>query len=173
MDIGFGRAFLLYCLGRLGALPLGIELDPRAIEFANALAIKTFRGHLNDFTSETKFKMIAMLDLLEHPLNPMEMLNQASELLESGGLLMIWTPNGDFASLEENPTTFRVDLEHMQYLSPSTFMFIASKLNLRVVHLETIGFPGLAGIDKPLSEKEVLLSLAKRTIKIRWFLHAE
>jgi hypothetical protein len=92
------------------------------------------------------------MDLVEHPLNPMDILRKSSELMQSGGFLLIWTPNGDFARIEKSqPITFRVDLEHMQYLTPDTCLFIASKLNLHVTHLETLGFPGLEGIDKPLS----------------------
>ncbi len=31
LDVGFGRAQLLYCLKKLGAIPHGVELDPKAI----------------------------------------------------------------------------------------------------------------------------------------------
>lgn len=165
LDIGFGRGFLLYLLGRLGAIPFGLELDEKAIEIADVLGINAFRGHLDDFTSEKKYTMISMLDIVEHPLNPMLMLNRASELLENGGLLMIWTPNGDFESSKENPTTFRIHLEHMQYLTTSTIAFIAPKLNLNVVHLETLGFPWLLGIDKPFSKEESIIAKVKRKIK--------
>lgn len=165
LDIGFGRALFLYCLKKLGAHPFGLDLDAQAIDLAKFLGIDAFRGHLADFVSETKYDLITMLDFVEHPLNPMDTLRRASELLERGGLLAIWTPNGDFASLEESPTTFRVDLEHMQYFTPDTCLFVASTLKLRIVHLETLGFPGLKGIDKPLSKNESHLPLFKGIIK--------
>jgi hypothetical protein len=41
-----------------------------------------------------------------------------------------------------------VDLEHLQYLSPRAILLLAGKLGLGVEHIETTGFPGLAGIDR-------------------------
>ena len=152
LDIGFGRAYFLYCLKKLGAVPFGLELDPQAIQFAKHLGLENvFLGDIADFASETRFDLITLLDLVEHPLEPMEVLRKSTDLLQPGGFLLIWTPNGDFSRHEESPTTFRVDLEHMQYLTPDACTFIASELKLRVTHLETIGFPALEGIDVPLS----------------------
>jgi 2-polyprenyl-3-methyl-5-hydroxy-6-metoxy-1,4-benzoquinol methylase len=166
LDIGFGRAYFLYCLKKLGAIPYGLELDTQAIEFAKFLGIENvFQGNMADFVSETKFDLITLIDLVEHPLNPMDLLRKSSELMQRGGFLLIWTPNGDFASLEKSPTTFRVDLEHMQYFTPDTCIFIASELKLRVAHLETLGFPWLEGIDKPLSKNETHARHLKRIIK--------
>ena len=165
LEIGFGRASFLYCLKKLGAIPFGLELDTQAIEFAKFLGIDVFQGNITEFVSETKYDLIIMSDLVEHPLNPMDILRKSSELLQRRGLLMILTPNGDFASLEKSPTTFRVDLEHMQYFTPDTCLFIASELKLRVVHLETLGFPALEGIDKPLSKNEAPVPLIKKIIK--------
>lgn len=152
LDIGFGRSFFLYYLKKLGAIPYGLDLDRKAIEFAKFLGLeKVFQLTIDDFMSDTKFDLISLLDLVEHPLTPMELLRKSSTLLHSGGLLVIWTPNGDFSYIDESLTTFRVDLEHMQYYTPDTCHFIAFELKLRIVHLETLGFPTLDGIDKPLS----------------------
>jgi 2-polyprenyl-3-methyl-5-hydroxy-6-metoxy-1,4-benzoquinol methylase len=165
LDIGFGRAYFLYCLKTLGAIPFGVELDTKAIELAQFLGMNVFQGHLVDYVSETKFELITLIDVVEHPLNPMDILRKSSELLQRGGFLLIWTPNGDAACLEISPTIFRVDLEHMQYLTPETCLFIASELKLRVVHLETVGFPVLEGIDKPFSKNETPVRPIKKMIK--------
>ncbi len=166
LDIGFGRAYFLYCLKRLGAIPSGLELDQRAIEFAKSLGIEdVYLGNLDDFANKTKYDLITMLDFVEHPLQLMDLLGKSAELLRPGGLLMIWTPNGDYAKFEESPITFRVDLEHMQYLSTETCLFIASKLDMRIIHLETLGFPALEGIDKSLNRYGILADRLKSDIK--------
>ena len=165
LDIGFGRAYFLYCLKKLGAIPFGLELDTQAIEFARSLGINVFQGDVCNFVSELKYNLITLLDLVEHPLKPMDILRKSSDLLQRDGLLLIWTPNGAFENLEKNPVTFRVDLEHMQYFTPDTCLFIASELKLRVVHLETIGFPALEGIDKSLSKDETPARVVMNIIK--------
>lgn len=103
LDIGFGRAYLLYCLKKLGATPFGLELDPQSIEFANFLGISTFQGDISDFVNESKYDLITLIDLVEHPLNPIGTLGKSAELLKPGGLLLFWTPNGDFSKLEQIP----------------------------------------------------------------------
>ncbi|NEP53984.1 MAG: hypothetical protein F6K65_36410 [Moorea sp. SIO3C2] len=73
---------------------------------------------------------------------------------------MIWTPNGSINDAEDNPVTFRVDLEHMQYLTPSSCAYIADMLGLEIIHLETLGFPALQGINSTNSKKTSFLGYA-------------
>ena len=165
LDIGFGRCHFLYRLKKLGAIPFGLELDTKAIEFARSLGIEVFQENITEFVSDTKFDIVALLDFVEHPLNPMDVLRKSSELLVPGGLLVIWTPNGHYSTLDKELTTFRVDLDHMQYLTSNSCHFIASELNLHVVHLETLGFPALEGIDRPLSGKNTPVEVLGQFIK--------
>jgi 2-polyprenyl-3-methyl-5-hydroxy-6-metoxy-1,4-benzoquinol methylase len=165
LDIGFGRAYFMYQLKKLGAIPFGVELDTEAVELAKCLGIDAYHGDIGDLATAATYDLIALIDLVEHPLNPMRVIRKASELLQRGGLMLIWTPNGDLAGIEENPTAFRVDLEHMQYYTPSTCLFIASELRLRIVHLETLGFPTLESMDEPLSKEETPLTVIKRLVK--------
>jgi 2-polyprenyl-3-methyl-5-hydroxy-6-metoxy-1,4-benzoquinol methylase len=168
LDIGFGRAKFMYSLKKLGAIPYGVELDETAIKYATALGIKNvYKGNLEDVDFGVKFDVIVLNDLIEHPLNPMNLLNNVVDLLNEKGLLMIWTPNGEATTNEINPITFRVDLEHMQYLTPRSCKFIAMELSLKTIHLETCGYPSLDGIDKPL--KKTLINktqIIQRTLLI-------
>lgn len=168
LDVGFGRARFLYALLKLGAIPFGVELDEKAIEYAKALGInRVNKSSLEDLNNETKFDLIILNDLIEHPLNPMSLLKKASDLLENNGLLMIWTPNGEITNSEDCPTTFRVDLEHMQYLTPTSCNYIATEINLKIVHLETMGFPNLNGINNNPLKKVLNLNLqVKKVIRI-------
>jgi SAM-dependent methyltransferase len=150
LDVGFGRARMLYDLLRLGAIPCGVELDDRAIAFARALGIEhVTKGTLADLPASERFDAILLCDLIEHPLDPFPLLGEAARRLVAGGNLLVWTPNGSAVEGQQDPVTFRVDLEHMQYWTPRSLAFAAGRLGLSVVHLETVGFPDLAGIDRP------------------------
>lgn len=165
-DVGFGRAQLLYEFMKLGATPYGVELDMKAIEYAKAIGIQNvYQGTIDDANDETKYDLIMMNDLVEHPLNPIALFKRAADLLDKRGLLLIWTPNGDITNAEDDPTIFRVDLEHMQYLTPESCIYIASRFNLRVIHLESLGFPFLNGIDKPIFKGRNIKTQIKRAIK--------
>jgi hypothetical protein len=64
---------------------------------------------------------------------------------------------------------YRVDLEHLQYLSPPAIVLLARELGLTVEHLETTGSPGLAGIDrepKPPSSFRIRLQEARTAVSL-------
>jgi len=152
LDVGFGRARLLYDVLRQGGEPHGVELDDRALAFARALGItRVTKGTLDDLPADARYDAILLCDLIEHPLAPLGVLEAAARRLEPGGLLLVWTPNGSAADREREPVTFRVDLEHMQYFTPESLGRAAAGLGLSIAHLETVGLPDLAGIDRPRS----------------------
>jgi 2-polyprenyl-3-methyl-5-hydroxy-6-metoxy-1,4-benzoquinol methylase len=166
LDIGFGRARLLYCLKKLGAIPYGVDIDEKAINFAKALDIQNVtQGTIADINRDIQYDLITMIDFIEHPLDPFYILNKASDLLAPNGLLLLWTPNGNTADNEDAPILFRVDLEHMQYLTPESCQFLANQLKMRVIHLESIGFPDLFKINSSLSKDSNVKIELKKVIR--------
>ena len=153
LDVGFGRGQFIGYLKRLGAETGGIDLDPAAVALVkDAIGADVRLGTIFDLPDERKFDLIVMNDLLEHPLNPLEILQKADSLLNPLGLIAILTPNASFATEEEEPMFLRVNLEHMQYLTLGACNFLARHLSLEVVHLEAVGFPVLHGMDRPPCE---------------------
>jgi 2-polyprenyl-3-methyl-5-hydroxy-6-metoxy-1,4-benzoquinol methylase len=171
LDLGFGQPFLLYLLKQLGAQTYGIDIDPKAIEYATYMKIHSVHeGNILDYNPDVQFDAILMTDFVEHPLAPMEFIVRAVSLLRKGGFVLIWTPNGNGTIEEDEPTTFRIDLEHMQYFTTLTIIYIARKLNLEIVHLETLGQPYLEGVDKEPQEenpvtKPAFFTIMKSSIK--------
>jgi SAM-dependent methyltransferase len=167
LDVGFGRGEFLYRMRALGAQPFGVEFDPRAVESIRSLGIGAFLGDVVELETDHRFDLVSLLDFVEHPLRPMDALIAASKLLAKGGLLILWTPNGDAGrATASGQVTFRVDLEHMQYFTPETCLQIAARLKLSVVHLETLGFPELGGMDKsrkaPAGRLDFMMRSARR-----------
>jgi len=164
LDVGFGRGYSLACFKLLGAHATGLELDPDAIACAKQwLGIDDVRNaEIMDLNDDAKYDVITMLDFIEHPLNPFEVIEKAHRLLSPSGLLVIHTPNSSFVSEEPQPPIFRVDLEHMQYFTFRTCSFVASVTGFEIVHLESFGFPYLAGIDRLPAEDGARLAGAAR-----------
>jgi len=169
LDVGFGLGLNIVSLKKLGAEVYGIDLDSDAINFAKKLGILNVkRCAITELNDCTKYDLIILHDLIEHPLKPLETLKKARSLVKPNGLISIWTPNASFALEESEPILFRVDLEHMQYLTFRTCLYISKILGLEIVHLETVGFPSLKKIDKlpgRLSERSDLRASLKRLIK--------
>jgi 2-polyprenyl-3-methyl-5-hydroxy-6-metoxy-1,4-benzoquinol methylase len=164
LDVGFGMGQQMLLFKKLGALVHGIDLDPEAVQFAQHVLLlhDARRATLEDLPRSERYDLITMHDLIEHPLDPRTMLRHAVEHLAPSGMLSLWTPNASRIHAGDDPILFRVDLEHMQYLTPQTCNFVADRLGLRIVHLETTGTPRLEQI-RWLSGQ---LSTARRTTLI-------
>jgi 2-polyprenyl-3-methyl-5-hydroxy-6-metoxy-1,4-benzoquinol methylase len=166
LDVGCGMGELLEaCQRQLHMEIAGVDLDPDAVRRANERlqTQRILQGGIERFLGKSRFDLIIMHDLIEHPLDPLSLLEQASQLLAPSGCLLLWTPNGAFADAAAPAyTTFRVNLEHMQYLTAKTIRFVLDKLPLSIVHLETCGYPALAGIDQPPGGRLTFRSAAKQ-----------
>jgi 2-polyprenyl-3-methyl-5-hydroxy-6-metoxy-1,4-benzoquinol methylase len=160
LDVGCGTGRMLYKFQALGANVYGVDLDPIA-----PLIAKSKYG-INNVSQGTLMEcdksvdVLLMIDFIEHPIHPLNELKAAVRLLNPGGLLVLWTPNATFASVEEYPICFRVDLEHMQYLTNKTCLYLSDALALEVIHLETVGFPDLAACGVNIGQKKGYLRWA-------------
>lgn len=155
LDVGCGSGVTSFGLKKLGAHVEGIDLDIDAVNFVRKeLGIKCNYGSVADLEGE--FDIIILFDFIEHPLNPLPILIKCKRMLRPNGLILMWTPNSTFAHLENEPILFRVDFEHMQYLSLKTCIYLADLLGLDVVHLESIGYPCLEGITQCDSKQKIM-----------------
>jgi 2-polyprenyl-3-methyl-5-hydroxy-6-metoxy-1,4-benzoquinol methylase len=161
LDVGFGRPYFLNLVRMLGGKPYGLELDPQAIEYAKFAGIDNVSlGEIETFRPDRTFDVVTLLDVVEHPLAPVSLLRNCVRLLHRGGLLVLWTPNGAHHELTGSPVTFQVDLEHMQYLTTRSIGFVASRLGLEVVHIETLGRPSLQGVSEQVTSGKAQRSFA-------------
>jgi 2-polyprenyl-3-methyl-5-hydroxy-6-metoxy-1,4-benzoquinol methylase len=175
LDIGFGQPFLLYMLKKMGSTTHGVDIDPKAIEYGKHFGLDSvYEGEIFDYQPTIQYDAVIMTDFVEHPLKPMDYIKKALSFLKTGGMLLIWTPNGIGEITREEPVTFRVDLEHMQYFTSDTIQYILKELNLGLLHFETIGQPSLPITDKdsnkaatplPFMLKQKLKEVIKNVIK--------
>jgi 2-polyprenyl-3-methyl-5-hydroxy-6-metoxy-1,4-benzoquinol methylase len=153
VDVGCGLGGFLLSMRAAGAQPLGVEISREAREFARQhLGLPVYEDLSQCLAQTGPVDAIVLNDLVEHLADPAGLLGSAVAALRPGGVLAIWTPNGGAAGASlasaREWVGFRVDLEHLQYFSARSILLLAGKLGLTVEHLETTGFPILAGIDR-------------------------
>lgn len=160
LDVGCGICRFLLLARSRGADVVGCDLSPEACEFAeNRLGITVHQSDLYSCSSSIgNVDAIVMRDLIEHPVNPLIDIQAAVRILKPGGLLLFHTPNGGEAGTNVETAKewvgFRVDLEHLQYLSPRTINWLSHEVDLKIERLGAFGFPGLKGIDKLPKRRE-------------------
>ncbi|MHC4640654.1 MAG: class I SAM-dependent methyltransferase [Planctomycetota bacterium] len=154
LDVGCGICRFLLLARSRGADVVGCDLSPEACGFANnKLGITVHQSELHLCHSLIgNVDAVLMRDFIEHPVEPLIDIQAAVSILKLGGLLLLHTPNGGEAGTNVETAKkwvgFRVDLEHLQYLSPHTVNWLSRKTGLVIERLEAFGFPGLKGIDK-------------------------
>jgi 2-polyprenyl-3-methyl-5-hydroxy-6-metoxy-1,4-benzoquinol methylase len=161
LDVGCGMGQNLLFMKKLGADVTVIDLDHDSVEFTrNVLGIQSVhRQDIHALPDLESYDVIMLHDVIEHPLDPLAVLQKSKVLLARGGLLSIWTPNASAVEAEEQPVAFRVDLEHMQYLTFQTCRQIADRLRMTIVYLEAQGRSKLKSIQNMSAQTK------KRTTK--------
>jgi 2-polyprenyl-3-methyl-5-hydroxy-6-metoxy-1,4-benzoquinol methylase len=145
LDVGCGTGQLAWLISSMGARVTGVDVDPAAVDFVvQELGIECLHGTIADVPRpqlpEAGYDLVLLQDLIEHVLEPRELLGRATDLLQPGGVLYLWTPNASEAGREPAPRVFRADFEHLQFLSTRTVLRLARELGLEPVHHEAVGF---------------------------------
>lgn len=155
LDVGCGSGQFLLNARLKGAEVFGIEVSPEACQFVGErLGIPVESKPLEQCVAEMEpVDAVVMSDLIEHVIDPLAYIKAAHTVLRDRGVLLLLTPNGgaagDSLATARNWVGFRVDLEHLQYFAARTFQRLAQHGMWQIEHLETLGFPGLQGIDRP------------------------
>jgi 2-polyprenyl-3-methyl-5-hydroxy-6-metoxy-1,4-benzoquinol methylase len=95
LDVGCFTGDFLELLNQNGWDVCGVELQPEAVEIANArLPGRVFQTDLYGGNFPRRhFDVVSLLGLIEHVADPMRMLFRCVELLAPGGVLLIQTPD--------------------------------------------------------------------------------
>lgn len=92
-DIGSGYGFWQKFLDDKKIMNAGIEIEKKAVEYAQTLNVDIEHISIEKFTTNETFVVITMCDVLEHVEKPDEILQKCYDLLAPGGLLYIQVPN--------------------------------------------------------------------------------
>jgi SAM-dependent methyltransferase len=95
LEVGCAAGFMLKVAEAEGWQVKGLELMESAVQYANeTLGIEVIEGTLDDANlAESSFDAIALIETVEHLLDPMAVLQKAHTLLRPGGALLVAVPN--------------------------------------------------------------------------------
>ena len=153
LDVGCGRGGFVEAALAGGWDAEGIELSETAVSLARSLGLPVYLKDFFQPSIPAGWDVIVMTEVIEHLSLPGDFIVRAEELLTSGGLLYLTTPNWN--SLERRvlgPGWDIIHREHLSYFSESSIRkVIARTSNLRVLSLKAEN----VGLAKLLSGKSV------------------
>ena len=160
LDIGCGAGDFLAMARKQGFEVYGLELSAPAAQLATEYYnIQVDLQDIADDPREGFFDVVTLIGLLEHVIDPRDMLRHAHRLLSSNGILFIYTPvwgKYDFlasflARASRNRFTRlidrRINQAHLQIFPKTTLINLLEELGL-----ETLSCEALCEYNLPITE---------------------
>lgn len=93
IDVGcnYGRNLRIY--NNQGFVTEGIEINERSASTARKLGLRIHSGCLEDFNQQRLYDIVVLSNVIEHAVDPKQMLLSANRILKTGGKVWISTPN--------------------------------------------------------------------------------
>ncbi len=92
-EVGCATGFFMELAKERGWEVEGIDISAYAVREAEAKGLRVIVGTLEAFTTQKKYDCVAMHDVIEHVKDPVGLVGRVRELLPSGGLFVIATPD--------------------------------------------------------------------------------
>lgn len=157
LDVGCGPGYLAEHLAKQKkCIVVGVEQDARLAEIAKKVCSRVYEVNLETeglSNIQGKFTAIFFGDVIEHVRNAPELLRQASGLLESGGRIIVSTPN--FVHVKNRARVLfgrfeyrdagLLDRTHVHFYTKKTLYELLDEAGYRVVKIDfTTGVMNLA-----------------------------
>lgn len=176
LDIGGGTGWMLDILkktdSRISFTQL-VDIDEEARKAAEANGHCYFEGTIESFSTDKKFHLILMLNLVEHVADPLAILQKAESLLVNGGIIVIKTPNTESWDARLYKNSYWGGLHcprHWIIFSEKSFRLLLQSTALKIKKLKyTQGAPFWAfSIIASLYRKKIVRISANRPIIYHW-----
>jgi methionine biosynthesis protein MetW len=159
LDVGCGPGYLAKHLSeQKNCTVVGVEQDPRVAEIARRACTQVYEVDLETEglrKIQGKFTAVFFGDVIEHVRNAPELLLQASELLETGGRVIVSTPNFVHVKNRVRVLSGRfeyrdaglLDRTHIHFYTKKTLYDLLDQTGYRVIRTDyTTGVMDLASV---------------------------
>jgi 2-polyprenyl-3-methyl-5-hydroxy-6-metoxy-1,4-benzoquinol methylase len=156
LDVGCDTGgFLQAAAQEFGIVPVGVDAASRAVEAARQHGIEAYLTTIESAPEHLRdFRLITVIDLIEHVIDPGSFLRQVSERLRPGGLVYLETPNIQSAVYRIGRTLGRLPVwqptemlerlfppQHVQYFTLASLEGLARAVGFEVVRIQTRVLP--------------------------------
>ncbi len=142
LEIGCGPGYFLREAACAGiAHPVGVDVNPWAVEEARRLGLDVFLGSLDVLPRGDTFDAAVMLDALEHVVDPTAFLTSLRARLAPNGRLFVMTPNiRSLLARISGPRWVSLKVpEHVYYYSPRSLRRLLAATGFEVLSMRPTG----------------------------------
>lgn len=138
IDIGCGEGGVLTAFQQEGYQCTGLEYSEKRVDYAranSAAAIKFLSGDIQDFSSEEKYEIILMLDVIEHLQNKLPALKNITQMKAEDGIVIISFPpfQSPFGGHQQVMSSFLKYVPYLQLLPEFLYRWALEKIERKNV----------------------------------------
>ncbi|MFN7707210.1 MAG: class I SAM-dependent methyltransferase [Sphingobacteriia bacterium] len=141
LDVGAGNGHFLYTAKQSGWEVYGTEFTDEAIRLCRQKGIQMHQGKLDPKNYAGEFDVVTSFEVIEHINDPAEELQKFRQVLRTGGLVYITTPN--FNALARNMAKSDWAIieypEHLCYYTPQTLKQAFTQEGFEAYRIQTTG----------------------------------
>lgn len=144
LEIGCSVGYFLEAAKEVGNWELyGVELNKKSAAYVREnLDIMVFNDFVENLDiDEETFNVVVSFEVIEHTINPLDVLKKAYKILKKDGYFFVSTPNiegFDFKVLGKHNRSFSPP-GHLVYFTPTTFVDILNRAGFKDVKVQTPG----------------------------------
>jgi 2-polyprenyl-3-methyl-5-hydroxy-6-metoxy-1,4-benzoquinol methylase len=150
LECGCSTGFLSRQLSAGGARVVGIEIDTEAAEKARQVCARVLSLDLNrpDWSNDVgeRFELVTYGDVLEHLLEPQEVLRETQKVLAPGGRVLISLPNIAYWTMRvkllmgrfEYESMGLLDYTHLRFFTVHTARKMIDQAGYRIIHFHPV-----------------------------------
>lgn len=133
MDIGSGLCVFLHELQQHGWRGFAVDMDDAQIEHAKSIGVDAKKIDINGsyLDLQSKFQLVALNKVIEHVIDPVQMLKSAKQFLADDGYMYVEVPDAEMAA-KHGPIREEFFIEHYHAYSVSSLALTAEKAGLQV-----------------------------------------
>ncbi len=173
LDVGCGIGYFLDVAKKRGWEVYGTEFSRKAVSICEEKGIVMYDGDVNSAPyTEGQFDIITSFEVLEHVVNPSDIMFYAERFLRKGGAFYLTTPNfkslvrifqksdWDVISKSSHP-------EHLVYYTRKSYKYLLKSYGMKSVYIKTTGLSISRLKAKKFGKKEKYISNNSTDEKLR------
>jgi len=143
LDVGCSSGALLRVAKECGYDAQGAEPATQAADTARGLGFEVFPGYLQDAGfPDNHFDVITLFEVIEHLLDPQDLLVEILRIIKPGGVLLIGTGNADswtvgFMGADWEYFDIRSHGGHISFFNPKSMTLLTEKCGFEVDSIST------------------------------------
>ena len=144
LDVGCATGFFMDEAQQRGWSVIGLDVSSFGVEYAQKhFGLNAVNSTLTDFEAQTgSFDALTLWDVIEHVPDPTAYVRKSAELLRSGGIISLATPDVDSLPARlagKRWVGYKLSEEHVYYFSVTTLTRMLNEAGFDVVNVRHIG----------------------------------